>query len=105
MIAYFCLSGKQFFAKEGDILDGCPYVDGVKGQIVFSEEVMCINEVTSFDNSPFIKNAKVELKILKQGKTKKIRVVKFISQKRHKRWKGHRSKYTKLQVLKIHWQR
>ncbi|AEW45712.1 50S ribosomal protein L21 [Mycoplasma haemocanis str. Illinois] len=104
MIAYFCLAGKQYMAKVGDVLENCPHIKGEVGEKVISNEVMGIDTSLACDmNTPYLVGATVELRIVKQGKAKKLRVVKFISQKRHKRWKGHRTMYTNLEVLGIHW--
>ena len=40
-------------------------------------------------------------KIVKQGKSKKIRVFKFKAKKNYRRRQGHRQLYTKVQIEKI----
>ena len=45
--------------------------------------------------------AKVEAKIVKQGKAKKIIVYKFKAKKKYRRTQGHRQPYTKVEITKI----
>lgn len=85
MLAYFCLSGKQFVAKEGDIVVNCPFVKGNVGDVVITDQVLGIGEAIGSPDGKFLAGAKVELKIVKQFKSKKIRIVNFRPQKRHER--------------------
>lgn len=103
MFAYFCVAGKQYIAKKGDTLLNCPFISGNIGDVVFSEEVLGINNTIGSPEGKFLKGAKVELKIVKQGLHKKLRIVNFRPQKRHEKWKGHRTKYTNLEVTQIYW--
>ena len=51
--------------------------------------------------NPTIKGAKVEAKILKQNRAKKIEVVKHKAKKRYNRRAGHRQFFTEVEVEKI----
>lgn len=103
MLAYFCVAGKQFMASKGDIITDCPFVKGQVGDIVFVDKVIGIGDKFGDSGDSFIKGAKIELKIVKQGIAKKLQIVNFKPQKRHEKWKGFRRKYTNLEVLEIHW--
>ena len=50
---------------------------------------------------PMIKGAKVEAKILKQARDKKIEVVKHKAKKRYNRRAGHRQFFTEVEIEKI----
>ncbi len=50
---------------------------------------------------PYLKEAKVEGKIVKHFKGEKILVVKFIAKKRHKKTQGHRQNYTLVEITGI----
>lgn len=98
MLACFLVLKKQFFGKVGDVL----YVDsleGEEGKTITFDEVLFVNDDIG---KPLLKNAKVDCKILKHGKNKKIRILKMISQKRHRKLTGFRKKYTKLEIISIH---
>ncbi len=51
--------------------------------------------------SPYIEGAKVEAKILKQGKSRKKIVFKYHSKTRYRKKKGHRQQYTEVEMIKL----
>ncbi|WP_225696214.1 50S ribosomal protein L21 [Candidatus Phytoplasma sp. AldY-WA1] len=51
--------------------------------------------------TPFINGAKIEAKVIKQGKAKKIIVFKYKKKKKYRLKQGHRQLYTKLLITKI----
>ncbi|KAB8121845.1 MAG: 50S ribosomal protein L21 [Candidatus Phytoplasma cynodontis] len=51
--------------------------------------------------NPFLKNVKIESKVIKQGKAKKIIVFKYKKRKKYRLKKGHRQLYTKLLITKF----
>ena len=84
MKAVFETGGKQYYAKVGDEDD----------KVVFDNVLMIDDKVNP-------KGAKVEAKIVKQGKAKKIVVYKFRAKKKYRRTQGHRQPYTKVEITKI----
>lgn len=101
MFAYFEVKGKQYIAKKGDILRNCPCFQGNVGDVVFIDRVLGVNDSVGSPEGVYIPGVKIELKIVKQGKSKKMRIVNFRPQKRHEKWKGFRRRYTDLEVLDI----
>lgn len=97
MKAIFETGGKQYYVQEGDIL----YVEKLEGEadskIVFDKVLMADEKV----GTPYVKGAKVEAKIVKQGKAKKIVVFKYKPKKKYRRTQGHRQPYTKIEISKI----
>ncbi|MBO5305366.1 MAG: 50S ribosomal protein L21 [Clostridia bacterium] len=51
--------------------------------------------------APTVEGAKVTAKVLKNGKAKKIYVMKYKSNKNEKKKLGHRQPYTKVEILSI----
>jgi len=51
--------------------------------------------------APYIEGAKVEAKILKQGREKKKIVFKYHSKTRYRKKKGHRQPFTEVQITDI----
>jgi len=94
MKAVFETGGKQYYVKEGDVL----YVEKLEAakddKVVFDNVLMVGDKVN-------VKGAKVEAKVLKQGKAKKIVVYKFKAKKKYRRTQGHRQPYTKIEITKI----
>jgi len=51
--------------------------------------------------APYLEGAKVEAKVLKQGKEKTKIVFKYHSKTRYRKKKGHRQQFTELEVLSV----
>jgi len=51
--------------------------------------------------TPYIEGAKVETKVLRQGRGKKEIVFKYHSKTRYRKKKGHRQHFTELEILSI----
>ena len=97
MKAVIKTGGKQYYVEEGTVL----YVEkldaDVDSKVVFDEVLM----VESTVGNPFVKGAKVEAKVLKHGKAKKIKVYKYRQKKKYRRTQGHRQPYTKIEITKV----
>lgn len=94
MKAVFETGGKQYYAKVGDEL----YIEKLEGS---KDDKVVFDNVLMIDDDVNVKGAKVEAKILKQGKAKKIIVYKFKAKKKYRRTQGHRQPYTKVEITKI----
>ena len=89
--------GKQYYVEEGTVL----YVEKLDADVdstVTFDEVLMVG--SSFGN-PLVKGAKVEAKVLKHGKAKKIKVYKYRQKKKYRRTQGHRQPYTKIEITKV----
>jgi large subunit ribosomal protein L21 len=51
--------------------------------------------------APIIEGAKVTAKVLKNGKAKKIYVMKYKAKKNEKKKLGHRQPYTKVEIVSV----
>ena len=77
-------------------------IGGVEGdEIVFDQGVALSSEDGFKAGTPVVAGAKVTAQVLKQGKNKKIYVLKYKSKKNEKKKIGHRQPYTKVQITKI----
>ncbi|WP_027124074.1 50S ribosomal protein L21 [Mycoplasmoides pirum] len=97
MFAIILSGSKQYLVRENDVI----FVEKINGDVGTQVK---INQVLAIDNKfgkPYLDNAEVVCIIEKQGKQKKINVIKHISQKHHLKKYGHRQPYTKLKVLSI----
>jgi len=52
--------------------------------------------------TPYVEAAKVEAKILKQGRERKKIVFRYRQKTREQKKKGHRQRFTEVQILNIH---
>lgn len=101
MLAIIKTGGKQYKVKLGDKIK----VEKLKGKdgekITFSEVLFLGDEKDIKIGTPFIKGAKVEGKILKTVKGKKVVGIKFKPKKRYKVKFGHRQTMTEVEITKI----
>src|SRR6056297_51863 len=93
--------GKQYLVSKGDAIK-VEKLDAEEGdQITFDQVLMIKNNDDLKVGEPFIKKAKVEAKVLEQGKREKVIIFKYKAKKRQKKKKGHRQPYTKVEITKI----
>lgn len=90
--------GKQYNVAVGDFI----YVEKLdieEGKKVIFDKVLMANDVVG---NPYVDGAKVEGKVVKQGKGKKITIFKYVQKQRSTRKKqGHRQPYTKIEITSI----
>ncbi len=99
MFAVIKTGGKQYKVAEGDILEIEKLK--VKSEKLEFNEVLLVSNGEVKVGKPFVSGAKVEAKILEEGKGDKKMVFRFRSKTRQKKKKGHRQPYTKIQITKI----
>ena len=101
MKAVIVTGGKQYTVAEGDVL----YIEKLNveaEEAVKFETVLAIldGEKTKI-GAPVVEGAVVEAKAIKNGKGKKIHVLKYKAKKGEKKKIGHRQPYTKVEITKI----
>ena len=101
MNAIIVTGGKQYKVSEGDVIY-IEKLDNEAGDTVKFEQVLAIidGEKATF-GAPVVEGASVEAKIVKNGKGKKIHVLKYKAKKNEKKKIGHRQPYTKVEITKI----
>ena len=93
--------GKQYKVIEQDIIF-VEKLDANEGDEIVFDSVMALSDDNGFKaGTPTVAGAKVTAKVLKNGKNKKIYVIKYKSKKNEKKKIGHRQPFTKVQSLKI----
>ena len=100
MYAIFVTGGKQYKVAEGDVI----FVEKLglaEGEKVTFDKVLCVNGETLSVGTPYVEGATVVANVLKNGKSKKIDVIKYKPKKNEKKKIGHRQDYTKIQIEKI----
>jgi large subunit ribosomal protein L21 len=94
--------GKQYLVQEGDKIKIEKIDKEVGEEIIFDEVLLLKNEKGEIKiGQPFLKDVKVIGKVLSQGKGKKIIVLKYKPKRRYRVKKGHRQKYTEVEIVKI----
>ena len=100
MFAIFVTGGKQYKVAEGDVI----FVEKLglaEGEKVTFDKVLCVNGETLSVGTPYVQGATVVANVLKNGKSKKIDVIKYKAKKNEKKKIGHRQDYSKIQIEKI----
>ena len=101
MFAVIETGGKQYKVIEQDIIF-VEKLDANEGDEIVFDSVLGLSDDNGFKaGTPTVAGAKVTAKVLKNGKNKKIYVLKYKSKKNEKKKIGHRQPYTKVQILKI----
>ena len=100
MKAVIMTGGKQYTVAEGDVL----YIEklNAEAEATVKFEVLAVldGENTKI-GTPVVEGAAVEAKVVKNGKGKKIHVLKYKAKKGEKKKIGHRQPYTKVEITKI----
>ena len=100
MKAIIVTGGKQYTVSEGDII----FVEklGVEAEETVKFDVLAVldGENTKI-GTPVVEGAAVEAKVVKNGKGKKIHVLRYKAKKGEKKKIGHRQPYTKVEITKI----
>ncbi len=97
MFAVIESGGKQYIVKEGDVIRVEKLPVEEKSEVSFDKVLMVGDKV----GNPYVENAKVEAKVVKTAKAKKVIVYKFKRRKGYKRKKGHRQWFSEIKITKI----
>jgi large subunit ribosomal protein L21 len=102
-IAVIKTGGKQYKVAEGDKVKLEKLPGEANGKVTF-DQILLVSDSKSGESkigNPLVKGAKVEAKVLEQGRDKKVKVVKYKSKTRYTRVYGHRQPYTEVEISKI----
>lgn len=100
MYAIILTGGKQIKAEVGFTI----YTDKIEGEKdseVTFDKVLFVEGDKTFVGKPFVEGATVKASIVKQGKEKKIHVIRYKAKSNLRVRHGHRQPYTALKVEAI----
>ena len=101
MKAIIVTGGKQYTVSEGDVL----FIEKLNVEaeevVKFEQVLAVIDGETVKIGTPVVEGAAVEAKVVKNGKGKKIDIIRYKAKKGEKRHIGHRQPYTKVEITKI----
>ncbi len=101
MFAIIKTGGKQYKVAEGDVLM-VEKLEVTGDSVVFDEILLLADGDKVTIGKPMVSGATVGAKVLiAEGKDKKKMVFKYKSKTRHRKKKGHRQPFTKVQITKI----
>ena len=99
--AVILTGGKQYRVAEGDVIFVEKLCAEAGETVKFDSVLAVIDDESSVFGTPVIEGASVSANVLKNGKSKKIRVYKMKPKKGYRRTQGHRQPYTKVQIETI----
>ncbi len=101
MYAVFRSGGKQYRATEGDRLR-VEKLDADEGADVSFDEVLLVGEGSEVKvGTPILAGTAVNAKVLRQGKSRKVPVVKFKRRQNYLRQGSHRQFFTEVEITSI----
>lgn len=101
MFAIIETGGKQLLVKKGEKIQ-VEKLEGEAGATLKFDKVLFTSDGKEFSlGKPYVSGAIVEGKILKQGRSKKIHVLKYKAKSKYRRKIGHRQHYTEVEIIKI----
>ena len=101
MKAIIVTGGKQYTVSEGDVLFVEKLGAEAEETVKFEQVLAVIDGETVKIGTPVVEGAAVEAKVIKNGKGKKIDIIRYKAKKGEKRHIGHRQPYTKVEITKI----
>lgn len=102
-IAIIETGGKQYKVSEGQKIK-IEKIKGEKNANFIFDKVLLVADKDVKIGTPYLENAKVEAKIVRQGRDKKKIVFRYHSKTRYRKKKGHRQPYTEVEITKINLQ-
>ena len=101
MYAVFRSGGKQYRAAKGDVLR-VEKLDAAEGATVKFDEVLLVGEGSDIKvGHPILTGSTVSGKVVRQGKSRKVPVVKFKRRQNYLRQGSHRQFFTEVEITDI----
>ena len=101
MYAVFRSGGKQYRAAKGDVLR-LEKIEADEGATVKFDEVLLVGEGSDIKvGTPLLSGSTVSGKVVRQGKSKKVPVVKFKRRQNYLRQGTHRQFFTEVEITGI----
>ena len=101
MYAVFRSGGKQYRATKGDVLR-LEKIEAAEGASVDFDDVLLIGDGSDIKvGNPVISGSSVSAKVIRQGKSRKVPVVKFKRRQNYLRQGTHRQFFTEVEITGI----
>ena len=101
MKAVIVTGGRQYTVSEGDVLFIEKLNAEAESTVKFDQVLAVLDGENSKVGTPVVEGASVEAKVVKNGKGKKITILRYKAKKNEKKKIGHRQPYTKVEITKI----
>ena len=101
MKAIIVTGGKQYTVSEGDVIFVEKLNAEAESTVNFDQVLAVLDGENTKIGTPVVEGAKVEAKVVKNGKGKKLTIFRYKAKKNEKKKIGHRQPYTKVEITKI----
>lgn len=100
-LAVIKTGGKQYVVRPGQKLK-IEKIGAKEGENFVFNDVLLIADGDKVEiGTPVVKDARVEAKVLKQGRAKKVIVFRYHSKTRYRKKKGHRQPFSEVNIERI----
>ena len=93
--------GKQYKVAEGDVVFMEKLGAEAEETVTFDKVLAILDGDKATFGAPVVEGAKVEAKVVKNGKGKKLNIITYRPKKGSARRMGHRQPYTKVEITAI----
>lgn len=100
MYAVIETGGKQLTVREGDLVK-IERLNAAPGDLVTLDRVLLVGDGQTKIGAPTVDGASVHGRVVRQGRARKIVVMKFKAKAHSRRKTGHRQAYTELRIERI----
>ncbi len=101
MFAVIQTGSKQYRVSVGDKIKVEKLSAEKSGEINFDKVLLTVDGDNVKLGNPVVPGAKVEGKVIRQGRARKVIVFKYHSKTRQRKKKGHRQPFTEIEITKI----
>ena len=101
MYAIIEACGRQYKVEEGTTVFFEKLGEEEGKKVSFDKVILVSNDDKVEVGNPYVKGAKVEGKVVANGRGKKVLVFKYKAKKNERKTRGHRQDYTKVEITSI----
>lgn len=101
MFAVIQTGGKQYLVRSGDKIR-IEKLDAKEGEVFSFDKILLVSDGEKTEiGTPFISGKKVEGKVLRQARNKKVIVFRYHNKTRYRKKKGHRQHFSEVEISDI----
>lgn len=101
MYAVIETGGKQYRVSEGETLK-IEKLDAEAGEKIVFDQVLLVADGDNVKiGAPLVSGIKVNAEVVKEGRSKKVHILKFRRRKHHMKQAGHRQSFTEVKITNI----
>ncbi|MBI3998606.1 MAG: 50S ribosomal protein L21 [Armatimonadetes bacterium] len=100
MYAVIEAGGKQMTVREGDVVK-LERLEAAPGDVVTLDRVLLVGGETVKVGTPTVAGASVQARVMRQGRGRKITVMKYKAKAHYRRKTGHRQAFTEVRIERI----